>query len=99
MRPWWPSTAAKMRWRHSQAVWRVARHVSAAAPGGTLSPMGLTKPTQAASSFPQRSSTVPVSESNRVPQLPHRCLRSPDSPQPSLDGSAAPQPGRAGPGR
>ena len=75
MRSWQPSTAANRRWRHSQAVWWLIRHISAQASGGTANVVSLMKSTQVASGFLQFSSTVPVRDVNLAPHegQRHRC--------------------------
>lgn len=99
MRSWQPSTAASRRWRHSQAVWRLIRHVSAQASSGTANVVSLMKSTQVASGFLRFSSMVPVRDVNLAPHEGQRHRCAPDGASPSLQGASSPHDGHAGRGR
>lgn len=72
------------------------RHISAQASSGTANSVSLTKSTQVASDFLQRSSTVPVRELNLAPQRGQRQRRTPVSVEPSLHGEGFLHEGHAG---
>ena len=96
---WYPSTVANTRCRHSQAVWCVMPHTSAAASTGTFHVMSSTNRTRVGKSFLQFSNTVFVRELKRAPRSGRLYLWWPARVRPSFAAFSKPHLGHFGRGR